>query len=169
MTTKPDDLQRLLAEEPFVRALAHSLVADEADDVVQQAFLRALEHRPGDLAQPRSWLARIVRNLAIDHRRRRARRDDRHRAAAAQDRVPSSSELLEGEERRRALVAAVDALPADQRTVVLLRYYDGLTRRCRRCARGSTPSTAAGARGCCRSCRSRRRRARCHGASSRRR
>jgi DNA-directed RNA polymerase specialized sigma24 family protein len=75
MTKKPDDLLRLLAEEPFVRALAQSLVADEADDVVQQAWLRALEHHPG------------------------------------------------------TLVAAVDALPGDQRTVVLLRYYDGLTPR----------------------------------------
>ena len=126
MTTYPDDLQRLLAEEPFVRALAHSLVADEADDVVQQAFLRALEHRAGGVASPRSWLARIVRNLAVDLRRRGARRDARHRASAGNDRVPSSSELLEGEERRRALVAAVDTLPGDQRTVVLLRYYDGL-------------------------------------------
>ncbi|MGB3970036.1 MAG: sigma-70 family RNA polymerase sigma factor, partial [Planctomycetota bacterium] len=126
MTTKPDDLQRLLAEEPFVRALAHSLVADEADDVVQQAFLRALEHRPRNLVQPRGWLARVVRNLGADQRRRRERADARQRAAAVPDRVPSSSELLEGEERRRSLIAAVDRLPPDQRTVVLLRYYDGL-------------------------------------------
>ncbi|HEU4419754.1 MAG TPA: sigma-70 family RNA polymerase sigma factor, partial [Planctomycetota bacterium] len=126
MTTKPDDLQRLLAEEPFVRALAHSLVSDEADDVVQQAFLQALQHRPAGLLQPRSWLVRIVRNLAADQRRRSARRSTRHLAAARRDLVPSSSELLESEERRRALVAAVDRLPVDLRTVVLLRYYDGL-------------------------------------------
>lgn len=126
MTTKPNDLQRLLAEEPFVRALAHSLVADEADDIVQQAFLQALQQQPADLQQPRSWLARIVRNLIVDHRRRHARRDSRELAVAPRDPVPSSSELLEGEDRRRALVAAVDGLPAEQRTVVLLRYYDGL-------------------------------------------
>jgi len=126
MTTKPDDLQRLLAEEPFVRALAHSLVADEADDVVQQAFLRALERRPAELVQPRGWLARVVRNLVADRRRALERADARHRTATFSDRVPSSSDLLEGEERRRSLVAAVDHLPPDQRTVVLLRYYDGL-------------------------------------------
>ena len=125
MTTKPNDLQQLLAEEPFVRALAHSLVADEADDIVQQAFLQALQHQPADLQQPRSWLARIVRNLVVDLRRRHARRDSRELAMAPQDQVPSSSELLEGEDRRRAIVAAVDRLPADQRTVVLLRYYAG--------------------------------------------
>ncbi|HLQ39299.1 MAG TPA: sigma-70 family RNA polymerase sigma factor, partial [Planctomycetota bacterium] len=126
MTTTRTDLQRLLAEEPFVRLLARSLVADEADDVVQQAFLQALEHRPGSLVQPRWWLARVVRNLVADHRRRSQRRDARQRAAAVPERVPSSSELLEGEERRRALVTAVDRLSPDQRTVVLLRYYEGL-------------------------------------------
>src|SRR5262249_19175510 len=112
--------------EPFVRALAASLVADEADDVVQQAFLLALERRPGQLAAPRSWLARGVRNLGADLRRRPKRRDARLRAAAAPQRLPSSAELLVGEERGRALVAAVDALPAHLRTVVLLRYYEGL-------------------------------------------
>ena len=58
MTTKPDDLLRLLAEEPFVRALAQSLVADEADDVVQQAWLRALEHHP---SRPAPVVARAHR------------------------------------------------------------------------------------------------------------
>ena len=126
MTTTRPDLQRLLAEEPFVRSLAYSLVVDEADDVVQQAFLLVLEHRPSAVAQPRAWLAHIVHNVVIDHRRRRLRRDARQRAAAVQERVPSSSDLLEGEERRRALVAAVDGLPPQQRTIILLRYYDGL-------------------------------------------
>src|SRR5262245_11745390 len=126
MTTPPTDLQRLLAEEPFVRALAASLVADEADDVVQQAFLLALERRPGQLGAPRSWLARVVRNLVADLRRRRKRRDARLRATAVHERLPSSAELLVGEERRRALVAAVDALPEHLRTVVLLRYFEGM-------------------------------------------
>lgn len=45
MNILPDELQRLLAEEPFVRALAKSLVADEADDVVQQAWVRAMAQR----------------------------------------------------------------------------------------------------------------------------
>jgi RNA polymerase sigma-70 factor (ECF subfamily) len=128
--TRPVDLQRLLAEEPFVRALAASLCAADADDVVQQAWLRAIETRPGALARPRQWLARIVRNLATDARRRQRRRDARHAAAhelAARDAsVPSSADLLEVEEARRELVAAVDALPEIQRTAVLLRWYEGL-------------------------------------------
>jgi RNA polymerase sigma-70 factor (ECF subfamily) len=126
MTPLPDHLQRLLDEEPFVQALTKSLVADEVDDVVQQAWLRAIERRPSGILSPRAWLARVVKNLVADQRRRRERREARQRGAAPPVHVPSSSELLEGEERRAALVNAVDRLPADQRTVVLLRYYDGL-------------------------------------------
>ncbi|MEO6595822.1 MAG: sigma-70 family RNA polymerase sigma factor [Planctomycetota bacterium] len=126
MTSVRNDVQRLLDEEPFVRSLARSLVSGDADDIVQQTFLRALEQDRVSVLQPRRWLARIVQNLATDERRRRTRREVRHNAAAAHELVPSSAELLEGEECRRALIAAVDALPAPLRTVVLLRYYEGL-------------------------------------------
>jgi RNA polymerase sigma factor (sigma-70 family) len=127
MTAVPDDLQRLLAEEPFVRRLARQLVHDDADDVVQQAWLRVLAARPRLLREPRHWLASVVRRLGADHRRAERHRSERERAAAAgrEPFVPSSSELLDGEERRRELIAAVDALPAPLRTVVLLRWYDG--------------------------------------------
>lgn len=125
MSSSQDHLHRLLAEAPFVRALARRLLADEADDVVQQTWLRALA-QPQPLARPRAWLARLVRSIASDLRRRRSRRAAREQVAAAPERVPSSHELLELEERRRQLVAAVDALPKDQRAVVLLRYYEGL-------------------------------------------
>jgi predicted AAA+ superfamily ATPase len=76
----------LLAEEPFVRSPARALAAtDDADDVAQQAH-----------------------NVAANLRRGQRRRQERERRAAAHERVPSSSELMEREERRGALVRAVD-------------------------------------------------------------
>jgi RNA polymerase sigma factor (sigma-70 family) len=126
MNLPPADLQRLLAEEPFVRRLAHSLLADEADDVVQDAWVRAIEAKPAEVRDTRSWLARIVQHLAIDSRRRRVRRRAREAAMPAATLVPSSAELAIAEERRRALVAAVDALPEHLRTVVLLRWFAGM-------------------------------------------
>lgn len=124
--TPPFNLQRLLAEEPFVRALARRLVADDADDVVQQAYVRAIERGAQDVEDPRGWLVRVVQNLVVDLRRRTRRRMARQNRVAKEPLVPSSRELLEGEEVRRGLVAAVDALPDALRTVVLLRFYDGL-------------------------------------------
>lgn len=124
----PPLLERLLAEAPFVHRLARSLVGDDADDVVQQAYLHALQQAPASIRDPRTWLSAVVRNLVADWRRRRMRRE-RREASVAIPEVPSSAELLAVEEARRALITAVDALPGHLRTVVLLRYYEGLAPR----------------------------------------
>ena len=125
----PGDLARLVAEEGFVRSLAKKLVSEEADDLVQQTYLRALERRKRGVRSPRAWLSRILRNVARDGRRNAERRREREVAKGVRDSVPSSAELLEREERRRQLVEAVDALPEEFRTVVLLRYFDNLAPR----------------------------------------
>lgn len=119
------DLQRLLDEEPFVRDLARQLVAGEADEVVQRTWLRAVQQGGAGVEKPRHWLARILRNVVANLQRDHRRRTARERAAAVPELVPSSQELAQREESRRALVAAVDALPTTLRTVVLLRWFDG--------------------------------------------
>jgi RNA polymerase sigma-70 factor (ECF subfamily) len=48
-------------------------VAD-ADDVVQETFIRALEHTPTDLSAPRPWLVRVAVNVSRDLLRSRRRR-----------------------------------------------------------------------------------------------
>ncbi len=121
------DVRQLLAAEPFVRALARSLLAEDAEEeVVQQVWLRALRRSGPPVCDARHWLARVVRSVAANLHRADTRRRTHEQAAARPERVPSSLRLLELEETRRSLVAAVDALPADLRTVVLLRYYEGL-------------------------------------------
>jgi RNA polymerase sigma factor (sigma-70 family) len=122
------DLDQLLAEAPFVRDLARQLIGRDADEVVQRTWLQALHHgaRGGAVERPRHWLGRIVRNVAANLRRDDRRRRAREQQVAGAPLVPSSAELAEREERRRALVAAVDALPGTLRTVVLLRWFDGL-------------------------------------------
>lgn len=122
-------LDRLVAEEPFVRTLAQSLLAGEADEVVQQTYLRALRHSGEDIEQPRSWLATVVRNVASNLQRDEKRRVQRERDARATSLAPSSDELMDREEQRQRLVAAIDALPDQLRTVLLLRFYEGLAPR----------------------------------------
>ncbi|MEO6594312.1 MAG: sigma-70 family RNA polymerase sigma factor [Planctomycetota bacterium] len=126
MTNQPPALQRLLEQAPFVRLLAHALLAEQADEVVQRTWLQAMRHGGDGIDRPRSWLARIVRNIA-DNLRRDEHRRRRHEHAGAHDSlVPSSAELLQQEEQRRLVVAAVDRLPAPLRAVVLLRFFEGL-------------------------------------------
>ena len=60
---------------PQLRAVAARYVGDEADDVVQEAFLRALRwggRFRGDAA-PLTWLTRVVINACFDRCRRRSR------------------------------------------------------------------------------------------------
>jgi RNA polymerase sigma factor (sigma-70 family) len=48
--------------------------AADADDAVQETFIRALKHAPKDLAEPRRWLVTVAVNASRDFLRRRRRR-----------------------------------------------------------------------------------------------
>ena len=58
-----------------LRTVAARYVGDEAEDVVQDAFLRALRSGHGFRgdAQPLTWISRIVVNASLDRCRRRTR------------------------------------------------------------------------------------------------
>jgi RNA polymerase sigma-70 factor (ECF subfamily) len=65
------------AHEPFLWGLCYRLTgnAADADDLVQETFVRALEHPPARLDEPwRPWLVRVAMNLGRDLLRRRKRR-----------------------------------------------------------------------------------------------
>lgn len=145
MAQTPDShdpsLERLLAEEPFVRQLARDLVGD-ADEIAQETWLRVAERR-GRVEQPRPWLRRVMRNVAANLSRRERRQLQRDTDAAVPDVVPSSAELMEREEQRRILVQEVDRLPPALRRVVLLRYFDGLKPREIAARLGVKPATVS--------------------------
>lgn len=95
--------------------------AAAAEDIAQEAFLSALRALPRfDVRRPlRPWLHRIVVNRAIDFSRARALRNE-----VGADRAVESVAAAGGD--RRALdedvAAALSALSAEQRAVVVLRY-----------------------------------------------
>lgn len=108
----------------------------DAEDVVVEAFLRL--HRSRERLRPdtnvASWLFATLSNLC--HNRHRWRR--RHPEVTLQQpeipavAVPESLEpdvALERDEAARALRVAIDQLPHDQRTVVLLYHYEHLSYR----------------------------------------
>ncbi|BCU76184.1 RNA polymerase sigma factor [Luteolibacter sp. LG18] len=79
---KPSFHQIFEAEETPLLRFAHGLtgVRETAEDLVQEAFLRLHQHW-ADVQQPRAWLYRCLRNLAINHLRQRNREsplDDDH-------------------------------------------------------------------------------------------
>src|SRR5438045_931782 len=95
---------------------------DDAEDLAQRAFInasnRAVGWRGGSF---KSWLFRVVVNLAKNHLRDMARfdRSDEAQEREAEHRPPE--ELIEARQRQQALREAVARLPKRQREVLLLR------------------------------------------------
>lgn len=126
------------AHERHVWGLCYRMtgVAADADDLVQETFLRFVERPPRDTASPlRPWLVRVAMNLARDLLRRRRRRryvgpwlpgpveTDDAEAAREPSHEPASTEgrydLLESV--GFAFLLALEALTPQQRAVLLLR------------------------------------------------
>ena len=122
------EVERLISEAGFVRSIARSLLFDghEVDDLVQQTWLRALEKPPKSIANSRGYLGGLTRSLISNHRRSSARRKQREAQGSKVEGLPSPAELLAHQEMRSAVARAVSELPESYRTVVLLRYYEGL-------------------------------------------
>jgi RNA polymerase sigma-70 factor (ECF subfamily) len=105
---------------------------DEARDVSQEAFLKAFRGLAGFKREARfsSWLYQIALNLCRDRLRRRRGREflslDELDAAPAR---PGASliDALEAKDLSRRVAAAVDGLGPEQREVIVLKEYQGLT------------------------------------------
>ena len=93
-----------------------------AEDVVQESFIRLLSADPGRLAgSARPFLYTVARNLIADEGRRAAVRSRSRTLLARQADGPPPTQ------REAEILAALDRLPDDQREVVLLKIYSGLT------------------------------------------
>ena len=107
--------------DDLVRFLHHKVWdADRAHDLVQETFVRALDHDPEN---PRAFLFTIAANLARDEARSAVRRK-KHleliRVEHADRSAPDATEALELEERERAVRKALDQLSERDRDVLLL-------------------------------------------------
>jgi len=102
----------------------------EAEDVVQEVFLRVLQHKPNLAAidDLRPWLVRIAWNLALD-RRRRVRPDQLDDLVAAgllNADLPADQALAEAA-RIRQVLDAMERLPKRERQALLLSAMDELS------------------------------------------
>ena len=102
----------------------------EAEDVVQDVFLRVLRCQPelGRIVAVRPWLVRIAWNLALDRRRRvrPEQMDDAFAAGLAAANLPADEALAEA--RRIAQVfAAIERLPRKERQALLLSAMEELS------------------------------------------
>jgi RNA polymerase sigma-70 factor (ECF subfamily) len=100
--------------------------ASEAEDVVQETFLRALRHhnKLAELRDMRTWLIRITWNLALDRRRRaktRRRSDNFEEVSRSLTTGGLSADAaLIGAQRHAGVLDIIETLPAREREVFLL-------------------------------------------------
>jgi RNA polymerase sigma-70 factor (ECF subfamily) len=122
--TAPDELVMRYRRRALRLASGITGNREDAEDVVQDAFwsvVRKIHAFRGDSAFG-SWLYRIVVNAAYQNRRRRrATRDE----ASLDDWPAAADDPALRAERRCALAAAMDELPAAARAVVVLREVEG--------------------------------------------
>jgi len=104
--------------------------AAEAEDIVQDVFLRVLEHQPklGSIVEIRPWLVRIAWNLAIDRTRkvRPSQLDDLF-AAELLSREAATDQALAGSEQTRRVLRAMERLPPRERQALLLSAMEELS------------------------------------------
>lgn len=109
--------------------------AQDAEDVVQEACLRALKYfdsfRGDEGTSARAWLLTIVRNTAFSAGRRQSpdsaalEFDERQHSSAVADEHPEAA-VLRGD-AKQTLARALDRLAPEFREVIVLRELEGLS------------------------------------------
>ena len=121
--------------------------AAEAEDAVQETFLRVLRHesRLGEIRDYRVWLVRIVWNIVLDKKRRAKTRPegediaDHARLLTTGERGADATVISSQEQAR--ILALIDRLPAREREALLLSAVEELTTAEIAAALGTTESS----------------------------
>ena len=126
-----EEVIRATHRQVYTQALRLVRDRHEAEDVAQEAYLRAFRGLAGFRgdAQFETWLYRIVANAAMSHLRRRGRFGDL--LAEPEDErmeTPARSNQLEDRAAdREALARALDTLPEAARGIVIMKDVYGLS------------------------------------------
>jgi RNA polymerase sigma-70 factor (ECF subfamily) len=132
-----DEALAALVEEyaPTLYRVAFSVLrnAADAEDAVQETFLRVLRHVDAldEVRDRRVWLIRIVWNIVLDRKRRARTRPETDDVADLARVIPAAG--MTAEERAAAaqhhthVLRLVETLPAKEREVLMLSAFEELT------------------------------------------
>lgn len=126
---------RLLVEHHMKEAynLAYGFVNDHdtAEDVVQDAFVRAYQSLGSFRGEARfgTWLHRIVVNLSLNQAKQERKRTERRVSVPAMTGLSDEKAEITFDESRLHIEKALHELPTLQRAVMILRHFEGLSTR----------------------------------------
>ena len=136
----PELLERLAKEHSAALVLYARQWCAAPEDVVQEAFLKlVVQKKPPD--NPLPWLYRVVRNGALAACRASRRRSHHEAAAAARAPVWFVATDVTGLDVE-ATTAALQALPPEEREVIIAHIWGGLTFEQFAGVAGCSPATA---------------------------
>jgi RNA polymerase sigma-70 factor, ECF subfamily len=125
-----DRVVRRFEERLYVHAYCILKDSQEAHDVVQEVFIKAM--REPRFFDPdfrmQAWLYRVTRNLCFNLVRDRRRRDGILQTVPRNDSVIADPiEVVFGGERQDEIMEAIGQLTEDHRNILLLRYYEDMS------------------------------------------
>ncbi|MEO8274626.1 MAG: sigma-70 family RNA polymerase sigma factor [Thermoanaerobaculia bacterium] len=136
-----DRRQEALAElydrySPLLLAVARRIVGNpsDAEEVLQETFFQAwnqAERYDSGRSSVSTWLVLIARSRALDRLRQRQSRERTAIAAEAEPKAPDASarfdETVLTQERRKRVQKSMADLPSEQREVLSLAFFEGLS------------------------------------------
>jgi len=144
--TTVDEMARGQVEEASLEALVNQYAsalyrvafsvlrnAADAEDAVQETFLRVLRHRDAldEIRDRRVWLIRIVWNIVLDRKRRAKTRpetdDVDELARVLPSRGLSAEQHAAASQHHKRVLACVDKLPSKERQVLMLSAFEELS------------------------------------------
>ena len=117
---------------PLVLSLCRRVLRNHAsaEDAAQETFLKLWEGAAkwrSNGAKIETWLYRVASNACLDRLRQKKREAPEEAGDVQIDGAPSAVDRLSANDRKRAVEAALAALPDKQRIVMTLRHYQELT------------------------------------------
>jgi len=126
------ELYDTFAERVYRFLLVHAHEPADAEDLLQRTFLKVIEGLPRYEARGlpfAAWIFRIARNTVIDHSRTRRDHASLDAVSDRPDDRRGPAELAEVASEQEDIRSALLMLTADQREVIIYRFFAGLTPR----------------------------------------
>jgi len=141
-----------LQEPMYALALRFARSPDDAEDIVQNVFLKLVSIEPQEIKSAKSFVFRMVKNLSFNHRRKEKRHTRKLRSLTFHSpkepvesdpdfehdednphdivdaKTPTPEEQLEMRETWQRVEEELDRLPAMQKQAVIGHFGEGLTR-----------------------------------------